>query len=191
MQLDTKRHPEEENAALREEIARLRVLLYGKKSERVVAANLDLTLEEASAKDEPNAPATDKPQQNKTDTAAQRTRRLRVHYTREIEETLIPDEVKAAPADYERLPESAERVSVRVESVPAHLALHIYRCHAFVRIGKRGRKKQQAPIRAAAPATILPGCRAAGIDCSTGNDLQKVFRIAYLSGNVREMLFMV
>lgn len=65
--------------------------------------------------------------------------------------------MKAAPADYERLPELAERVSVRVESVPSHLVLHIYRCPIFVLIGKRGREKQQAPIRAAAPATILPG----------------------------------
>lgn len=56
----------------------LYALLYGKKFERVVAVNLDLTIEEAPAKDEPNAPATHKPQQNKTDKPAKRTRRLRV-----------------------------------------------------------------------------------------------------------------
>ena len=154
---DSNRHLEEKIAALREENARLRAELYGKKSERTVASDLDITIEEVPAKEEPKPTAADGTQQNKTDKPAKRTRRLRVHYTREIEETLIPDEVKAAPADYERLPESAERVSLRVEIVPAHLALHIYRCPAFVRVGKRGRKKQEAPIRAAAPATILPG----------------------------------
>lgn len=127
---DSKRHLEEENAALREENARLRAELYGKKSERTVASDLDITIEEVPAKEEPKPTAADGTQQNKTNKPAKRTRRLRVHYTREIEETLIPDEVKAAPADYERLPESAERVSLRVEIVPAHLALH--RLSAYV-----------------------------------------------------------
>lgn len=155
MLLDSNRHLEEENAALREENARLRAELYGKKSERTVASDLDITIEEVPDKEEPTAAA--ETQTNKEAKPAKRTRRLRVHYTREIEETLIPDEVKANPTAYERLPESAERISRRVEIVPAHLALHIYHCPAFVRKGKRGREKQQVPIRAAAPATILPG----------------------------------
>lgn len=88
MLLDSNRHLEEVIAALKEENARLRAELYGKKSERTVASDLDITIEEVAAKEEPTAAAETQP--NKEAKPAKRTRRLRVHYTREIEERLSP-----------------------------------------------------------------------------------------------------
>lgn len=54
---DSNRHLEEKIAALKEENARLRAELYGKKSERTVASDLDITIEEVAAKEEPTAAA--------------------------------------------------------------------------------------------------------------------------------------
>lgn len=97
-----------------------------------MASDCDLTIEEVTAKEEQKTSAADETQQNREGKPTKCTRRLCVHHPREIGEPLIPDVVKSDPAYYERLPESSELVSLRVEIVPAHLALHIYLCPAFV-----------------------------------------------------------
>lgn len=73
------------------------------------------------------------------------------YYGRPLNE-LVPDEVLAAPDDYVRLEEKEVQTSQRLEFVPAHTVLHVYHRPAYVRKDGRG-----APLRAAAPASILPG----------------------------------
>ena len=50
-----------------------------------------------------------------------------------------------------------ELTSRRLEYVPGHFELHIYRTPSFVKNGKRSKAGKNAPIYAAAPQGILPG----------------------------------
>lgn len=61
------------------------------------------------------------------------------------------------PLAYERLPESCDKISRRLEFIPAHFELHIFRMPGFVKKGSRSKDKQDAPLYAKAPAGILPG----------------------------------
>ena len=85
------------------------------------------------------------------------SRHLHVRFTREVWEELAPVEVLANPGAYERIPEENPRTVIRVEVVPQHIVRHVYVLPAYRKIGKGGRGRDAAPIRAAAPATILPG----------------------------------
>lgn len=156
MLVDSNRYPEEENEALREESAMLRRMLFGKKSEKLILEKI--ALEEPEEQDRATAelPATD---QAKALSSAQpkRKRRLSATVTKEIEHLVIPDEVLQNPLAYTRLPESSDRVSRRLEYVPGHFELHIYRMPSFVKNGKRSKAGKDAPIYAAAPQGILPG----------------------------------
>lgn len=87
---------------------------------------------EAVMESKPDFTGTDETRESKEEAPTKRPRRLRVHNTRVIEETLIPDEVKAPPADNERLSVPEERVYLCMGIAPAHLDLHIYRYPAFV-----------------------------------------------------------
>ena len=77
--------------------------------------------------------------------------------TKEIEHLVVPEEVLQNPLAYTRLPESCDRISRRLEYVPGHFELHIYRMPSFVKNGKRSKAGKDAPIYAAAPQGILPG----------------------------------
>lgn len=144
------RHIQEENAKLKEENARLLRMLFGSTSERMEHGKIDIEVAEVP----PPAPAS---KDNPTDEKATRTRRLRVHYTKVVEETLLPEEVEANPQAYSILPESAMKVSRRVVYHPAHLELRITKRPGFVFKGKRGKDGMYAPVYAPAPTSILPG----------------------------------
>lgn len=152
---DSNTHLEVEIAALREENARLRQQLFGKKTERLVDAVFDIEVEESPEETPKSKETDDKP--NGAKGAPRRTRRLHIRYRKEIEEERFPEEVQQNPAAYKRLPKENDVVVHRVEQVPAHLVLHTYRCPRFVKIGARGKSAKHAPIFAKAPGTILPG----------------------------------
>lgn len=145
----TVRHLEDENARLREIIARLTHKEFGSGSER--ACKLDLEEEEPPATDTP-APEAAEGAEEKPSAPRKRTRRLWADITSVVEHELVPDEVKADPDAYKRLDEKEVQTSQRLEFVPAHTVLHVYLRPAYVRRDGRG-----APLRAAAPVGILPG----------------------------------
>lgn len=156
MLVDSNRHLEEENEALREEVAMLRRMLFGKKSEKLIHEKIALEEPEEQDKATAELPATD--QENARNSAQpKRKRHLSATVTKEIEHLVIPDEVLQNPLAYTRLPESSDRISRRLEYVPGHFELHIYRMPSFVKNGKRSKAGQDAPIYAAAPQGILPG----------------------------------
>ena len=156
MLVDSNRHLEEENEALREEIAMLRRMLFGKKSEKQIHATIALEETEEQEKEAAELPATEQAKSHSS-TQPKRKRRLSATVTKEIEHLVVPEEVLQNPLDYTRLPESSDRISRRLEYVPGHFELHIYRMPSFVKNGKRSKAGQDAPIYAAAPQGILPG----------------------------------
>ena len=152
---DDNRFLKEKLAAALEDNQRLRCQLFGSKSERMEPGSFEIEVEEQP---EPPVPEEKvKGPEKETTASFKRTRRLKVRYRKVVEETLVPQEVQDNPTAYERLAESCNKIVRRVERVPAHLVLHNYICPGFVRSGKRGKTKQDAPIYAAAPGSILPG----------------------------------
>ena len=152
---DSNRHLEIENEALREEVAMLRRMLFGKKSEKLVHENIGIEeVDEApvTTQEEATEETTDKQAR-----PGKKKRRLSATITKEIEQLVIPEEVLANPLAYIRLPESCDRISRRLEYVPGHFELHIFRMPAFVKKGQRGKSGQDAPIHAVTPQSILPG----------------------------------
>ena len=156
MLVDSNRHLEEENEALREEVAMLRRMLFGKKSEKPIHAKIALEETEEQEKEAAELPVADQAKAHNT-APSKRKRHLSATVTKEIENLVIPDEVLQYPLAYTRLPESSDRISRRLEYVPGHFELHIYRMPSFVKNGKRSKAGQDAPIYAAAPQGILPG----------------------------------
>ncbi len=146
------RHLKEENADLKEQLARVLRQQFGSKSERIEVGDLDIEIEE-----EPEPPATEPKAKPAANPEPKRKRRMKAHYRKVVEETRIPEEVMADPAAYVRLPESCDVIVERVESQPAILVLHRIRCPRFTKAVKRGKGKEDAPVCAAASATILPG----------------------------------
>lgn len=133
----------------------LRRMLFGKKSENLVHENIGI--EEV---DEVSVPTPEKAAEEKAGMQhrpGKKKRRLFATITKEIEQLVIPDEVLENPLAYTRLPESSDRISRRLEYVPGRFELHIFRMPAFVRKGQRGKSRQEAPIHAATPQSILPG----------------------------------
>ena len=155
---DDNRHLKEQNAALKEEIERMRRLLFGSGSEKLEKGDWIVNVEEVPAaseaqeqsQTEPNKPA-EKPKESE----GRRKPCLKVHLTRRVWHEMVPEEVQDAPEKYQRLPKSCDVVSRRIEKIPAHLQEEIYVCPRFVRRGAKG--KQGAPIHAKAPGTLLPG----------------------------------
>ncbi len=152
MQADTIRYFEAEIAKKNEEIAYLRRQLYGEKSEHLEEGNFGIEMDENT----PPAKA-EEPAQAPTPAQPTRKRRLRVHYRKVVEEVIIPDEALQHPEVYTLLPKECAQISQRVEYHPAYMVLHRYIRLACVKKGTRSKQKQDAPIYAAAPATILPG----------------------------------
>ena len=102
---DSNRHLEIENEALREEVAMLRRMLFGKKSEKLVHENIGI--EEV---DEAPVTTQEEAAEEKADKQARlgkKKRRLSATITKEIEQLVIPEEVLENPLAYTRLPESA------------------------------------------------------------------------------------
>lgn len=133
----------------------LRRMLFGKKSEKLVQAKIEIEEPET-------APISTPEQKSEVEAGKQarpgkKKRRLFAAITKEIEHLVIPKEVRENPSDYTRLPESCDRLSRRLEYVPGHFELHIFRMPAFVKKGQRGKTGQDAPIHAATPQSILPG----------------------------------
>ncbi len=154
MLIDSNRHFKEEIDALREENQWLRRQLFGSKSDKVEHGKIDIEIEQTEQGEGNEESSISVPNQAEE---KKRTRRLNVRYSRKVVEVLIPEEVMKNPNGFKRLPDSCTRESYRVEIVPAHTKLHIYQCPGFVRIGKRGKGKESAPIYANAPGTVLPG----------------------------------
>ena len=117
MLVDSNRHLEEENEALREEVAMLRRMLFGKKSEKLIHEKIALEEPEEQDKATAELPATDQAEARNS-VQPKRKRRLSATVTKEIEHLVIPDEVLQNPLAYTRLPESSDRVSRRLEYVP-------------------------------------------------------------------------
>ena len=137
MLVDSNRHLEEENEALREEVAMLRRMLFGKKSEKQIHATIALE-ETEEEKEEAELPATEQAKALSS-TQPKKQRRLSATVTKEIEHLVVPEEVLQNPLAYTRLPESSDRISQRLEYVPGHFELHIYRMPSFVKNGKRSK----------------------------------------------------
>ena len=152
---DSNRHLEIEIEALREENAMLRRMLFGRKSEKLVHENIGIEEVDEVSVAAPEKAAEEKA--GKQPSPGRKKRRLFATITKEIEQLVIPEEVQENPLAYTRLPESCDRISRRLEYVPGHFELHIFRMPAFIKKGQRGKSGQDAPIHAATPQSILPG----------------------------------
>ena len=153
---DDNRHLRDRIIALEEEIERMRRMLFGSSSEKMEKGEWMVTVEEKPLPEEPKEePKAATETGKKAEGETERKPRLKVHVTRRVWHELLPEEVKAEPEKYQRLPKSCDVVSRRIEKVPAHLREEIYVCPRFVRRGGAGKKA--APIHAKAPGTILPG----------------------------------
>ena len=142
--VDSNRHLEEENEALREEVAMLRRMLFGKKSEKLIHETIALEETEEQEKEAAELPVTEQAKA-RSSTQPKRKRRLSATVTKEIEHLVVPEEVLQTPLAYTRLPESSDRISRRLEYVPGHFELHIYRMPSFVKNGMRSKDGQDAP----------------------------------------------
>ncbi|MBQ2813636.1 MAG: IS66 family transposase [Akkermansia sp.] len=151
---DSNRYLEIKIEALEEENAMLQRMLFGKKSEKIVREKIEIEEEEPTAVPPQTIPASDTT--GKTP-SVKKKRRLSATVTKQIEQLVVPEEVMENPLAYERLPESCDKISRRLEFIPAHFELHIFRMPGFVKKGSRSKDKQDAPLYAKAPAGILPG----------------------------------
>ena len=127
-----------------------------KKSEKQIHTTIALEETEEQEKAAAELLATEQVKA-RSSTQPKRKRRLSATVTKEIEHLVVPEEVLQNPLAYTRLPESSDHISRRLEYVPGHFELHIYRMPSFVKNGKRSKAGQDAPIYAAAPQGILPG----------------------------------
>ena len=83
MLVDSNRHLEEENEALREEVAMLRRMLFGKKSEKLIHEKIALEEPEEQNKAASELPSTAHPHAHNT-AQPKRKRRLSATVTKEI-----------------------------------------------------------------------------------------------------------
>lgn len=153
----------EEIARLREQIAMLRLKLFGSQTEKL--SKLAETLIEEEEETEPRktpttapapTPVTETPQA-KDKQPIVRKRKLKLTNVRTCTHRIFPQEVQQHPELYELMNEREPRRSYRLERVPAHLLLHIYECPAFVLRSNKGKDKDSAPLRAIAPAGPMNG----------------------------------
>ena len=149
---DDNRHLREEDAALREENARMRLMLFGSGSEKMEKGDWIVSVEEEPLPEEPQEEHRSEPASGKKEERKEpRRARLKVHVTRRVWHELIPEEVKAEPEKYRRLPKNCAVVSRHIEKVPAHLQEEIYVSPRFAR---RGRK--QPPSTQKRPGQSCP-----------------------------------
>ena len=135
---DDNRHLKEQNAALKEEIERMRRLLFGSGSEKLEKGDWIVNVDEvpaASKAQEQSQAEPTKPAEKPKESEESRKPRLKVHLTRRVWHEMVPEEVQDAPEKYQRLPKSSDVVSRRIEKIPAHLQEEIYVCPRFVRRG--------------------------------------------------------
>ena len=132
MLVDSNRHLEGKNEALREENTMLRRMLFGKKSEKLIHETIALEETEEQEKEAAELPVTEQAKSHSS-TQPKRKRRLSATVTNEIEHLVVPEEVLQNPLAYTRLPESSYRITRRLEYVPGHFELHIYRMPSFVK----------------------------------------------------------
>ena len=145
-------------AKLQEHVACLNHQLYGSKSEKASQIVVPISIEEP-AQEEPKETITSStessnaapPKKKKT-----HTRKLQVKLARQVNHEEIPEAVKLNPDAYRRLPDSMDKVSMRLEHIPSHLELHITRRPCFVPINNDGTESRKI-ICAPAPESILPG----------------------------------
>ena len=145
-------------AKLQEHVACLNHQLYGSKSEKASQIVVPISIEEP-AQEEPKETITSStessnaapPKKKKT-----HTRKLQVKLARQVNHEEIPEAVKLNPDAYRRLPDSMDKVSMRLEHIPSHLELHITRRPCFVPINNDGTESRKI-ICAPAPVSILPG----------------------------------
>lgn len=146
---------------MEEEVLQLRRMLFGKKSEKIgqkeEQGKISFKEEEQELTPTPTAPTPSHLADTKLGNTQKKQRQMKATVVREVEHLVIPEEVQANPQAYTRLPESSDRISRRLEYVPGHFKLHIFRMPAFVKKGQRGKFDQDAPIHATAPQNILPG----------------------------------
>ena len=143
---------------LQEQVACLNHQLYGSKSEKASQIVVPISIEEP-AQEEPKETITSStessnaapPKKKKT-----HTRKLQVKLARQVNHEEIPEAVKLNPDAYRRLPDSMDKVSMRLEHIPSHLELHITRRPCFVPINNDGTESRKI-ICAPAPESILPG----------------------------------
>ena len=104
---DDNRHLKEENAALREEIARMRFMLFGSSSEKLEKGDWIVTVEKSPLPEEPQEePKAARETGKKAEGKTERKPRHKVHVTRRVRYEMQPEEVKAEPEKYQRLPEN-------------------------------------------------------------------------------------
>lgn len=155
----------DENAALKRENELLRqkldlVLrkLFGKSSETLDPAQLELLLGEPPGK-APASPTGDAPEEAASsvanpETPARKPRRERLpEHLPVVEETLIPESVKAAPAAWRKI---GEEHSDRLDYQPAKIFIHRLIRPTYVHVGDR----DAAPITAKLPPRLQDGLTA-------------------------------
>ena len=146
---------------LQEQVASLRQLLYGSKSEASAQAFISIQIEEP---DQEEAEPDSQPHEQPAGKAAEPTSRARKPHKRKltirtdhrVEHEELPEDVRLNPDAYRRLPESMDKVSIRLETIPSHLELHVTRRPCFVSRDETETGKPKI-ICAPAPVSILPG----------------------------------
>ena len=149
-------------AQLQEKVNDLEYRLFGSKSEKESQIFMPLQIEEPAQEESDIAPESNPPSAQKPGGEAHvhqkkpRKRKLMVRTDKQVEHIEIPEEVKQNPDAYRRLPESMDKVSIRLEEVPNHLEVHIFRRPCFE---AKDAKENGTPkiICAPAPVSILPG----------------------------------
>ena len=149
-------------AQLQEKVNDLEYRLFGSKSEKESQIFMPLQIEEPAQEESDIAPESSSPDTPKpagepsVRKKKQHKRKLLVRTDKQVEHIEIPEEVKQNPDAYRRLPESMDKVSIRLEEVPNHLEVHIFRRPCFE---AKDAKENGTPkiISAPAPVSILPG----------------------------------
>ena len=162
---DDNRHLKEENAALREEIARMRLMLFGSSSEKMEKGDWIVTVEEEPQPEEPQEePKAATETGKKAEGETERKPRLKVHVTQRVWHELLPEEVKTALEKYQRLPKSCDVVTHRIEKDPAPCAKRSMCGRASCGVAQRERKPPPHSRESARdnPARLGDGSERAG-----------------------------
>lgn len=150
-----------EVARLTEQVADLKHQLFGSKTEKISQVFMPIPIAEPDGTKPADTPEQqEKPEAESAESASRQKkahkRKLLVRTDKLVEHIEIPEEVKQNPDAYRRLPESMDKVSIRLEHIPSHLEVHQYRRPCFEYLAD-GNTKGTKIICAPAPASILPG----------------------------------
>ena len=146
---DDNRHLKEENAALKEEIERMRRLLFGSGSEKLEKGDWIVNVDEvpaASKAQEQSQAEPTKPAEKPKESEESRKPRLKVHLTRRVWHEMVPEEVQDAPEKYQRLPKSCD---------VGHISKRRYTCALASCVGER-RESREPPSTRKPPAHCCP-----------------------------------